>query len=53
MTVLAPNDAAFQTLLFGSIYGALLQQGVPPATAAAQATALSSTPDVFSNPALY
>ena len=53
MTVLAPDDAAFQTLLFGSIYGALLAQGLDPATAAAQATALSSTPDVFSNPALF
>ena len=28
MTVLAPSDAAFQTLLFGSIYGALLAQGL-------------------------
>jgi uncharacterized surface protein with fasciclin (FAS1) repeats len=53
MTVLAPSDSAFQTLLFGSIYGALLQQGLDPATAAATATALSSTPDVFSNPALF
>jgi hypothetical protein len=40
-------------LLFGSIYGALLSQGLDNATAAAQATALSSTPDVFSNPALF
>lgn len=53
MTVLAPNNAAFKTLLFGSIYGALLSQGVDAATAAAQATALSSSPTVFNNPALF
>lgn len=53
MTVLAPNDAAFQTLLFGSIYGYLIAQGVPPATATAQATLLSSTPAIFTNPASY
>ncbi len=40
MTILAPNDAAFKTLLFGSIYGTLLAQGLDQATAAAQATAL-------------
>ncbi len=53
MTVLAPNNAAFQTLLFGQIYSALLAQGLPPSLAAPAATALSSSPDVFSNPALY
>ena len=53
MTILAPNNAAFQTLLFGIIYSSLIAQGVPPATAAATATALSSSPTVFSNPALY
>ncbi len=47
MTVLAPNDAAMQPVLFGSIYGALLAMGVPAATAAAQATALSATPGGF------
>jgi hypothetical protein len=31
----------------------LINQGVPPATAAATAAALAATPDVFSNPALY
>jgi len=53
MTVLVPNNDAFKTLLFGSIYGALLSQGLDNATAAGQATALSATPDVFSNPALF
>jgi len=53
MTVLAPNNTAFQTILFNEIYGALLLQGVPSGTAAAEASALSSSPTVFSNPALY
>lgn len=53
MTVLTPNDDAFKTLIFGSIYTYLVGVGTPPATAAAQATALSSTPDVFQNPALF
>jgi len=53
MTVLAPNDVAFQNLLIPTITQALINQGVPPATAAAQAAALASTPAVFSNPALY
>ncbi len=53
MTVLVPDNTAFQTLLFGTIYSALLQQGMPPAQAAPTATQLSSTPDVFSNPALF
>ncbi len=53
MTVLAPNNMAFQTILFGSIYAALVAEGVDPATASAEAQALSSTPDVFSNPLLF
>jgi hypothetical protein len=53
MTVLVPNNDAFKTLLFGSIYGALLAQGADQPTAFAQATALSASPDVFSNPALF
>ncbi|MEO6681935.1 MAG: fasciclin domain-containing protein [Ginsengibacter sp.] len=53
MTILAPNDNAFKTLIHGSIFGYLVGQGVDPATANDQATALSSTPDVFKNPALY
>jgi hypothetical protein len=47
MTVLTPNDAAMQPILFGALYSGLLAQGVPPATALAQATALSSTPAGF------
>lgn len=52
MTVLAPNDAAFQTLLFGLIYTSL-KQGPDSNYAAQIAQALSATPAVFSNPALY
>jgi hypothetical protein len=47
MTVLAPNDAAMQPVLFGVIYSTLLSQGVPQATAFTQATALSATPAGF------
>ncbi len=47
MTVLTPNDAAMQPILFGALYAGLLAQGVLPATALAQATALSSTPAGF------
>ena len=53
MTVLVPDNAAFQAILFGSIYAALVQEGVDPTTAAAEAQALSSSPDVFSNPMLF
>ena len=52
LTVFAPTDAAFQTVLTAQITQALVLQGVPPATALAQATALASTPAVFTNPAL-
>ncbi len=53
LTVLAPTNLAFQTLLTGAIYQALVFQGMPPATAYPTAQYLASTPDVFSNPALY
>jgi uncharacterized surface protein with fasciclin (FAS1) repeats len=53
LTVFAPTDLAFQATLTGAIYKALVAMGVPSATALAQATALASSPDVFSNPALY
>ena len=53
LTVFAPTDAAFQATLTGAITQALIGLGVPPATAAAQAAALASTPAVFSNPLLY
>jgi hypothetical protein len=53
MTVLVPNNQAFQTLLFGTIYSSLLQQHFDVATAAQMATSLSSSPTVFSNPLLF
>ena len=52
ITVFAPTNLAFQQLLTGQITLALIAQGVPPATAAAQAAALASTPGVFTNPLL-
>lgn len=53
LTVLAPTNLAFQSLLTGAIYKALALQGMPLATAYPTAQYLASTPDVFSNPALY
>lgn len=53
MTVLVPNNAAFQQLIFGAVYSYLVANGVDPTTAEIQATALASSPTVFSNPALY
>lgn len=50
MTVLVPDNAAFQTVIFGSIYSYLVGQGVPPLMAQQQAMDLSSTPDIFTNP---
>lgn len=52
LTVFAPTDAAFQTVLTAQITQALVAQGVPLATATAQATALAATPAVFTNLAL-
>ncbi|MEO9144626.1 MAG: fasciclin domain-containing protein [Ginsengibacter sp.] len=53
MTVLAPNNTAFQTLISVTAYGYLLQQGYPQDVAAQTAAQLSSSPDVFSNPLLF
>lgn len=53
LTVFAPTNTAFQTLLTGAITQALVAQGMPLANAQATATALASSPTVFSNPALY
>jgi uncharacterized surface protein with fasciclin (FAS1) repeats len=52
ITVFAPTNLAFQQLLTGQITLALIAQGMPPATAAATAAALASTPGVFTNPLL-
>ena len=53
LTVFAPRDAEFRATLTALITQVLVRQGVPLATAQAQATALASTPAVFSNPALF
>ncbi len=53
LTVFAPTDAVFQATLTALITQALIAQGTPPATAAATAASLASTPAVFSNPLLY
>ncbi len=52
-TVFAPTDEAFKNILKALITQALVGQGVPLNIALAQATALSSTPDVFNNSALF
>lgn len=52
-TVFAPTNTAFRTTLTLAIAQVLINGGVPIPTAIAQATALASTPNVFSNPALY
>ncbi|MCY7292997.1 MAG: fasciclin domain-containing protein [Ferruginibacter sp.] len=53
LTVFAPTDAVFQGTLTALITQGLIAQGVPPATAAAQAAFLASTPGVFTNPLLF
>jgi uncharacterized surface protein with fasciclin (FAS1) repeats len=54
MTVFAPDDAAFQTVIFGMVYAYVLQLTGDPATANQQATlAVASGPAIFQNPALY
>jgi uncharacterized surface protein with fasciclin (FAS1) repeats len=53
LTLLAPTNLAFQTLLTGAIYQSLALQGMPLATAYPTAQYLASTPEVFSNPALF
>lgn len=47
MTVLAPNNAACQTIIFGFVYSSLLAQGVPAGTAFAIATTTASSPAGF------
>ena len=53
LTVFAPTDAVFQATLTALITQGLIAQNLPPATAAAQAAFLASTPAVFSNPLLF
>lgn len=53
MTVLAPNNAAFQTFVFGAAYGYFLQHGYDAASASQLAATFASSPIVFNNPAFY
>jgi len=53
LTTFVPTDSAMRAALTGLIAQGLIAQGVPPATALAQAGALAATPAVFSNPLLY
>lgn len=53
LTLMAPTDLAFQQTLTFLITQALIGRGMDPATALATATALASSPNVFSNPLLY
>lgn len=52
LTVFAPTNAAFQQLLTVQITAALIAQGSDAVTAQATATALASSPAVFSNSAV-
>lgn len=54
MTVLAPNDAAFQTLIFGLVYAQVLAATGSTVIATAQANAaVALGPSFFSTPAFY
>lgn len=50
LTIFAPSDAAFQTILTGLITQELIKNGVPPATASTMAAGLAGSPTVFTNP---
>lgn len=51
-TVFAPVDTAFKSTLTGLIAQGLINQGLPVQVAIPTATALASTPNVFTNPLL-
>lgn len=54
MTILAPNDAAFQTLIFGLVYSQVLAATGSTVIATAQANAaVALGPSFFSTPAFY
>lgn len=54
MTILAPNDAAFQTLIYGMVYGKVLGMGGTAVMADAAGTAaVALGPGIFTNPAYY
>lgn len=54
MTLLAPSDVAFQTLIFGLVYGQTLAATGSPATANTQATAaVAAGPAIFQSPTFF
>lgn len=53
MTVLVPNNAAFQQLITGSVFTYLSGLGLDSTTAMTQAINIASSPAVFSNPDLF
>lgn len=54
MTVLVPNDAAFQTVIYGIVYAKVFALTGNAALADAQANlAVAAGPAIFQNPALY
>ncbi|MBU6159466.1 MAG: fasciclin domain-containing protein [Bacteroidetes bacterium] len=53
ITVFAPKDDAFRTILTTLIKQALMKQGADEPTASLTASFFAATPDVFSNQALY
>lgn len=54
MTILAPNDAAFQTLIFGLVYGKVFAATGNATIATTQANAaVALGPSIFTNPAFY
>ncbi|HRN72451.1 MAG TPA: fasciclin domain-containing protein [Ginsengibacter sp.] len=50
MTVLVPNNAAFQELIYGLAYGYYIGLGLTPAQADGYASALAADPNVFKIP---
>ena len=53
LTIFAPTNDAFKTTLTGAIAQNLITNGMDPQVAIGTAQFLASTPDVFSNPALF
>ena len=52
LTLFAPTDAAFRAILTALITQELMKGGMSQTTAVATATALASTPGIFTNPAV-
>lgn len=53
MTVLVPNNAAFQTLIYGTAFSYYRSLGLPALQAQAMALIMSSSPAIFTTPSAY